>query len=242
MFPVQDMEEKIKEVKKGDRLAREDFLESCRTFVFKVACKFSRRILEWGRDDELAIALIAFNEAIDRYREDSKVPFPAYARLVIGSRLTDYYRRENRALTANVPLPPPGDGLNEVEFARAQEAYWEEVAAREREEEIKEFEGLLNAYGVSFEDLVKCSPRHRDTRCSLMLAARVLAEKSSLLEELREKKKLPLAELGKSTGIGRKTLERGRKYIIAMALLIHRREDFSYLASYLNLPARLKGG
>jgi len=237
LFPVQDMEERIKEIKKGDRLAREVFLESSRPFVFKVACKYSRRILEWGRDDELAVALIAFNEAIDRYREGSGVPFPAYARMVIGSRLTDHFRRENRNATVNVPLPSPGDGLNEAEFARAREIYWEEMAARERGEEIREFKELLNAYGVSFEDLVKCSPRHSDTRRSLLLAARTLAEREGLLAELMEKKKLPLTELVKSTGLGRKTLERGRKYIIAMTLLIHRREDFLYLSSYLNLPA-----
>lgn len=237
MFPVQDMEEKIRKIKQGDRLVREDFLESCKPFILKAACKFSKRILEWGRDDEPAIALIAFNEAIDRFREDSGVPFLAYARMVMGSRLTDHRRRENRNAMTNVPLPPHGDGISDVEFARAWEVYWEEAAAREREEEIKEFEELLNTYGISFDDLVRCSPRHRDTRHSLMLAAWELAEKSNLFEELRDKKKLPLQELEKNTGIGRKTLERGRKYIIAMALLIYSREDFLYLGSYLKLPA-----
>ncbi|MCL6560650.1 MAG: RNA polymerase sigma-I factor [Firmicutes bacterium] len=237
MFPVLDMEKTIKTIKQGNRLAREDFLESCKPFVFKVACKFSRRILEWGRDDELAIALIAFNEAIDRFREDSGVPFLAYARLVMGSRLTDYHRRENRNNLASVPLPPPGEGAHDAEYAKAWEVYWEEVAAREREEEIQEFEELLKGYGVSFEDLVKCSPKHRDTRRSLMLAARVLAENNNLMNELKDKKKLPLIELEKKTGVGRKTLERGRKYIIAMALLIYRREDFLYLGSYIKLPA-----
>lgn len=237
MFPVQDTEEKIRKIKQGDRLAREDFLESYRPFVFKAACKFARRFLEWGRDDELAIALIAFNEAIDRFREDSGVPFLAYARMVMSSRLTDLRRRENRNAMVNVPLPPPADGLNDAEFRKAWEIYWEEASSREREEEIKEFEELLNTYGVSFKDLVRCSPRHHDTRQSLMLAARILVEKNNLFEVLRVKKKLPLAELEKDTGISRKTLERGRKYIIAMSLLIYRREDFLYLGSYLKLPA-----
>jgi RNA polymerase sigma factor len=236
LFPVQDIEEQIRKIKQGDNLAREDFLESQKPFIFKAACKFSKRFLEWGRDDELAVALIAFNEAIDRFREDSGVPFLAYARMVITSRLTDLSRRENRNAMATVPLPPPGEGANEVEFARAWDVYCEETAARERVEEIKEFEELLNVYGVSFEDLVKCSPRHRDTRQSLMLAAKTLVEKG-LFEALRDKKKLPLAELEKETGISRKTLERGRKYIIAMSLIIFRRDDFLYLGSYLNLPA-----
>lgn len=237
MFPVQDVEIRVRQIKQGDRLAREDFLENSKPFVFKTACKFSRRLLEWGRDDELSVALIAFNEAIDRFRNDCGVPFLAYARMVMNSRLTDLRRRENRNLAASVPLPPPGEGLNDAEFTKAWEVYWEEAAAREREEEIKEYGESLNSYGLSFEDLVQCSPRHHDTRQSFMLAASVLVEKSNLFEELRDKKKLPLLELEKSTGIKRKTLERGRKYIIAMALLIHRRDDFLYLSSYLKLPA-----
>lgn len=241
MFPVQDVEEKIKKIKQGDSLAREIFLENCRPFVFKETCRYFKRTLDWNRDDELAVALIAFNEAIDRYRGDSGVPFPAYARMVIRSRLTDHCRRERKNIITGVPLP--GDGLNGAELARSWDAYLEEEAARERGEEIKEFEELLRIYGITFEDLVKCSPKHSDTRRALLLAARVLAKKNSLLEELRGKKKLPLNELVRETGVGRKTLERGRKYIIAMALLISRRKEFLYLSSYLNLSALgLEGG
>ncbi len=113
MFPVQDIENTVKKIKQGDPLAREDFLESCKPFIFKAACKFCRRILDWGRDDELAIALIAFNEAIDRFREGSGVPFLAFARLVMSSRLTDYYRRENRVAAAGVSLQ--ADSSNSLE-------------------------------------------------------------------------------------------------------------------------------
>ncbi|MDF9409036.1 MAG: RNA polymerase sigma factor SigI [Pelotomaculum sp. PtaB.Bin013] len=243
MFPVQDTEAEIKKIKHGDSLARENFLESCKPFIYKVVCKFTGKNLEWGRDDELAIGLIAFNEAIDRFCNDFGVPFLAYSRNVMKSRLVDHYRRENKnAKFFITQLSLQEDGINNVEFAKSWEIFLEEEAAREREEEIKEFEDLLNMYGVSFEDLVKCSPRHRDTRRSLMLAAWELAKESSLFKKFMDNKKLPLVELGEITGIGRKTLERGRKYIIAMALLINRREDFLYLASYLKLPVNSLGG
>jgi RNA polymerase sigma factor len=240
LFPVQDLENIIIKIKDGDRRAREDFLENCRPFVFKTACRISKRVLEWGRDDELAIALIAFNEAIDRYKAESGVPFLAYARMVMGSRLTDHYRKESRNNQSSVPLPPNGVVAGGLEYAKSWEVYWEEKAAREREEEIKDFSALLESYGVTFEDLVKCSPRHRDTRQNLMRAAWSLVEESALLEELRHKKKLPLTELEKNTGIRRKNLERGRKYIIAMALLISRRDEFLYLSSYLRIPSGFK--
>ncbi|MDD3653491.1 MAG: RNA polymerase sigma-I factor [Desulfotomaculaceae bacterium] len=237
MFPVQDMDADIKRIQQGDSLFRESFLEACRPFVFKCACKFAKRILEWGRDDELAIALIAFNEAVDRFCSDHGVPFLPYARRVIYSRLIDHYRQEKKNAEANVQLPFSDDGQNNAEIAVAWDNYREEVVAREREEEIKEYDELLQEYGVSFVELVSCSPRHRETRQSLIRAAWELAEAGSLFEKFAANKKLPLLELQKSTGIGRKTLERGRKYIIAMAVLIYRRHDFLYLADYLKLPA-----
>jgi len=237
LLPLQIVEEKIYKIKLGDCSTREDFIDDCKPFVFKVACTFSRRLLEWGRDDELSIALIAFNEAIDRFRQDSGVPFLAFARIVMVSRLTDYQRHEKKNALAMVPLPGSGDGPNDIELHKAWEVYWKEAAERDREEEILEFEKLIKKYGVSFEELVLCSPRHRDTRQALMLAAHELAKNQHLVDEFHKKKKLPLAELEKNTGVGRKTLERGRKYIIAIALLIIRQEDFLYLFSYLKLPS-----
>jgi RNA polymerase sigma factor len=241
LFPEQDTEQAIIKIKNGDQLAREDFLVSCRPFVFKAACRISKRILEWGRDDELSVAFIAFNEAIDRYRVESGMPFLAFARMVINSRLIDHYRRESRITQGSIALPVGGEVANGLEHAKSWEVYWEEKAAGEREEEIKEFTLQLADYGISFADLVKCSPRHRDTRQMLMRAAWVLVEKENLYAELRHKKKLPLAELEKNTGIRRKNLERGRKYIIAMALLISKREEFTYLSSYLKIPSEFRG-
>lgn len=237
MHPVQ-VEEDIRKIKEGDRLLREDFLENNKAFIHKIACKFTRRLLEWGRDDELAVALMALDEAIDRFRADTGVPFPAYARIVILSRLTDHRRRESKSASVEVPLSQQGEESNSAEFSKAWEVYLLEVAARERLEEIKEFEELLRGYGVSFEELVKCSPRHRDTRRSLMLAAEELTKRENLLKEFIVKKKLPLSELENCTGISRKTLERGRKYIIAISLLISRQNDFLHLSSYLRLPVQ----
>jgi RNA polymerase sigma factor len=238
LYPVQVVDEIIKKIKQGDRLTREDFLENYKPFVYKMACKFSGRVLEWGRDDELAVSLIALNEAIDRFREETKVPFLAYARIVVLSRLTDHQRRENRKAAIQVPLLSSIDESDALGLNKSWETYLSEMAAREREEEIKEFEVLLNEYNVSFKDLVKCSPRHRDTRQSLMTAALELTKNERLLKELNDNKKLPLAELEKVSGISRKTMERGRKYIIAITLLIYKQRDYLYLSSYLKLPVQ----
>jgi RNA polymerase sigma factor len=236
LYPLQAAEEIIKKIKLGDRPAREDLLENYKPFVYRVASKFSGRALDWGSDDELAVALIALNEAIDRYRFDAGVPFPAFAKIVMLSRLKDHQRSEKRITGAQTTLPESIDNPDVFGYNKSWETYVSDMAAREREEEIQEFEKLINQYNVSFIDLARCSPRHRDTRQSLMKAAAVLTKNERLFKELLDNKKLPLADLEKAAGVSRKTMERGRKYIIAVAILIHNQTDFSYLGSYINLP------
>jgi RNA polymerase sigma factor len=228
MFSLAGLEGELKKAQAGDKKAREDLLEMLRPFVFRVAAGICHRQLEWGRDDELSIGLIAANEAIDRYDEERLVPFLAFARLLIKSRLTDYLRRQARlAAGEEQSAAAAGDVL------RAREEFWEREAALEREEEIREFDNLLNSFGISLRDLVRCSPRHSDTRAALLRAARVLAGEEALMDRFLRTKKLPVHELAALAGVGPKVLERGRKYVIAVALIWYNCQEFLYLCSYL---------
>ncbi len=51
--------------------------------------------MEYGIDEELSIALMAFNEAIDGY-DTSKGSFLSFAKLVINRRLIDYLRKKTK--------------------------------------------------------------------------------------------------------------------------------------------------
>ncbi len=229
MLPFENLEKELKKARLGDQNARERLLRELRQFVLQTASHLCRRRLEWGQDDELSIAYLAVNEAIDRYREERQVPFLAYARLLVKSRLTDYLRREARAPL----LLDSEETAAALDASWAREEHWVREAALEREEEIKEFNSLLNSYGISFADLVKCSPKHADTRRVLLNVAGYLSARRDLMSSLVRTKKLPVRELAELTGVTPKTLERGRKYIIAVALIWHHCADFLYLCSYL---------
>lgn len=213
----------------GDAAAREEIILAYKPLVLRVASAFCRRHLQWGRDDELSVGLIALNEAIDSYRSDKGASFASYAQLVIRSRLTDYLRRENRQMKlaaaaaeqAAEPLPAE-----------------EEWLAWERGEEIKRYARELAEFGISFRELAAACPKHRDTRRNLVKAARHLAAEP-LFGELRRTGRVPMRELALASGVHRKTLERGRKYIVALALILGAPEKYSYLAAYL---ARLEQG
>lgn len=233
------MEVLLSQTMAGDSGARENLIRECQPFVHKITCGQAKRNLEWGRDDELSIALIAFNEAIDAYRPEKKVPFLAFARIVIQSRLKDYWRRENRFHQSTVSLTEPGETGGSVtqEAKPAWDNYWDQVIAQERGEEIRRFNQLIKEYGISFRDLVEVSPQHSDTRRSLYQVAASLVHSPRLMMILLNTKKLPLQELSAELDISRKTLERGRKYIIALALILQFAEEFTYLRSYIQIPA-----
>lgn len=81
-----------------------------------------------------------------------------------------------------------------------------------------EFELCLKGFGISFSDVADNCPRQERT---LRSCQRVLLEARrhpEYLDELIQTKKLPITALSKLSGVDKKTLERHRKYLIAVLL------------------------
>jgi len=226
----------ITDIQKGDTATREKFLEEYQPFVAKVANSLCKRYLEWGRDDELSISLIAFNSAIDTFNPEKGVPFLPFAQIVIRNRLKDYFKKEVRSQHESLWLESEQDDIfSPAEIKAAWEDYRSRTIEDERQAEIEHFEEVLAAYEIGFEDLVEVSPKHRDTRETLIKVARELVANRELFKSLLVKKQLPLKELAMATGVNRKTLERGRKFIIALAVILNQPEEFTYLRSYISI-------
>lgn len=233
MYPVHDLtvrEALLSRAQGGDRRAKEELVERHRHFILSTASTCCKRRVDWS-DDAASIALMAFNEAIDAYEKNRGVPFPAFVRLVIRSRIADYFRKEGRKAAESLEeLAASGDS---AVAAVAYERFTEEEMVRERREEIKRYNDLLREFGLSFRQLADDSPKHRDTRANFLRAARALAEDEALFRRLLQRKRVPIKELAVATGVPRKTLERGRRYILAVSLIFGYPEEFVYLYSYL---------
>lgn len=227
----------IIKIQAGDKQAREDFLHEYKPFVAKTSMNLCKRPLEWGQSDELSVALIAFNSAIDSYDAKKQVPFLPYAKVVIQNRLKDLFRKEAR-LSLEVPLESENDEGKTISLADIQAA-WEDYRDRtiedERQDELAEFEELLGTYGIDFTALVEVSPKHKDSRRNLWYLAGYINQHEEILQHLLTKKQLPINDLVKATGVNRKTIERGRKFIIASVLIIHYAARFPYISSYIDL-------
>ncbi len=234
------LEDDIARIQAGDETLRNDVLQRYQPFVAKTASKFCKRYVNPETDDEFSIALLAFNEAMEHWKPDAGRSFIGFAETVIRRRLTDYVRKEQRTAgqipqSAFLQEDEEGETFDPIDARRSAEMHLQE---RERDERRLEIEGLnaqLADFGISFTDLVEGSPKHEDSRKMLIGIGWMLSRDRDLSEVLLLKKSLPLKELTERASVSRKTLERGRKYIIAVAL-IHMGQ-YPHLQSFVAPPA-----
>ncbi|MCG0277509.1 MAG: RNA polymerase sigma-I factor [Thermanaeromonas sp.] len=231
MSPGGDPNHLLSLAQQGNNLAREELIRKFTPFILTIVSRLSGRFVRLGEDDEASIGLMAFNEAIDSYDPRKGISFLTLAETVIRRRIIDYFRQEERyrhhftGQDAEVSQTME-DGL------RA----WELV---DRREEIARYQKELASYGISFADLVRNCPRHQDARQRALSCARMIADTPSLRQHLEEKKELPIKLLTESLKVSRKTLERHRKYIIALAVIIM--GDYEYLKAYISQAERGQG-
>ena len=119
--------------------------------------------------------------------------------------------------------------------------HFEEAATREAtKQEIEALSAVMADFGVSFSDVADSSPKQDRTLEACAAAIRYAAENPELLEELLKTKKLPLAKLVRGTGVERKTLERHRKYVLAMLLI--QTNGYEIIRGHLRRVLKQKGG
>ena len=198
----------------------DDLIRSYIPFIRSEATKFMGRLCT-EQDDEYSIAMMAFYEAILGY-ERGRGTFLGYAALLIKSRLIDYTRKEARH-QGQISLDEELGGEDDralVDTLADSRDYYEESAHREAtRQEIEELSGVMAQFDVSFSDVADNCPKQERTLEACAKAIRYAGENKKLLDELLRTKKLPLAQLVQGSGVERKTLERHRKYILAMLLI-----------------------
>lgn len=231
----QTIEDNLLLAQKGDLCSRETIIDQHRDFIARVSCKICNRYLTWNNDDELSIALIAFNEAIDHYKPSEGVAFHTFAQRVIHNKLVDYFRKESKHRHIPLLTEDADEEFStfDVEFSYNQ--YQEKQQQENFEEVVERYVAELANYGVTLDDLVKVSPKHRDSKETLVAVARSLSNEPLLLEYLTKQKMLPIKELELLTGVRRKVLERGRKYLIALTLILSF-PKYQALKSFTDIP------
>ena len=206
----------------GSTEARNRLVAALEPLVVRIAARALGRHLQRGRDEEISVALMALNEAITSFDPAHGRNFVGFAEQVIRRRLVDHYRRQPRTEVVLSALEREDEDGHAYIPAMAKEALERsraDVEADARREEIAVYGLRLLEFGLTLDELARISPRHEDSRRSAMAVALLLARDSLLRDYLLTNHVLPLKALTDRVAVSRKTLERQRKYIIAVALV-----------------------
>lgn len=229
-----ELEDKVLLVQEGDETLRSEILKEYQPFVKKVTSKVCNQYIDESMD-EYSVGLCALNEAMDQYNPYQGSKFLSFANMVIRRRVIDHIRREQRQKRLFFFVQEDNDEQRMEESYLEQQIaldhYRNHLQIEDRVSEIQEYRELLKEYGITFEVLSKQCPKHVDARENAKNIARIIVENEEFSAHLQEKKQLPIKSLLTKVTCSRKTIERNRKYIIAVALIYL--GGFTALKSYI---------
>lgn len=228
------LDQQVEQAKQGDDITRNEILKQYQPFIAKSVSEVCKRYIDPTKDDEFSIGLLAFDEAIQAYSMDKGSSFLSFARLVIKRKVIDYIRNEQKHPTVaslDEEYYDEEQMENPSEVRAAKDRFQLETEAWYRQEEIREFKERLGQFKLTFEDLIDSSPKHKDARESAVQVARIVFQNEDLREQVLNKGRLPIKHLVGRVEVSKKTLERNRKFIIALVLIFH--GDYVYLKDYL---------
>lgn len=212
---------------KGPKMDRNDFIEESIPFIVKTTSSFLGRYVCTDNDEEFSIALIAFNEAIERYDEE-RGNFWSFAKLVIESRLKNNLQKNARLEAAS--------SLEEMTEAGMQihdDNVKVDKTTSDLRDEIMAFKEELSLFGITFEILAKESPKHRDTRDRAIKIGYKVSDDDVLIEKVYAKRRLPIKDVSRKFEITEKIIKRSKTFILSIAVM--------FFKKYTNLTIWIKG-
>ena len=230
----ESLEDLAFQIQSGDEQLLNIVLEDYKPFIKKTVSSVCKRYI-YESDDEFSIGLIAFHDAILKYNHQRGSSIISFSEVIIKRKVIDYIRKNGKFqdISIDMNLVENGDESSNLTIDQivSVEEYGKQEEAKTRREEILSFQEHLSQYKLSFHELVEHSPKHEDARLNAIEIAKTVVSSDELLDYLKEKKRLPIKKLEKQVNVSRKTIERNRKYIIAISLILI--GDYVYLRDYL---------
>lgn len=224
---------------RGDSLAADELVRRFLPFIRSETAKVIRRGVS-DSDDELSVAMMAFHEAVLAY-ERLRGAFLPFAARAIRSRIIDFHRREQRH-RGQLSLHEKNEDDRELAdtLAVGTDPISERTDRTAARQEIAHFALGLSEFGLSLTDIADNCPKQSRTLSACHRALDYARGNPELLEQTVRTKKLPITSLAAGAGVERKTLERHRKYM--MALLLAYTNGFEIIRGHLGQMALAKGG
>lgn len=220
-----NLEDKVLLAQKDDFL-RNNIIKDYKNYILLCTQKVTGRYIT-DSDDEMSVAMIAFNEAITKY-DVNKGSFLNFANLMIKSRLIDFVRKEykNKKSVPFSELSQTDKDGNVVEFDTEDTKsgnYDAKLELAILTDELKKFD-------ISFFDLQKVTPKSKKTKLACFSIIRHIIQNSILTAEIKLNGVIPIKTILDGVNINRKVIERHRKYIITAVVILT--GDYEIIAEY----------
>lgn len=221
-------------IQEGDLELRNNLLKKYKPFIKKSVSSVCRRYIR-ETDDEFSIGLIAFNDAIDKFSPDKGNGLLPFADTVIRRRVIDYIRSQSKKmneLSFEIQHVSEDEYIQSpLDIEKSIENHQRQLNSENLKDEIIRYTELLKSFHITFDQLVKHTPKHTDARNNAIKIAKTIADEPLMLQYVIDKKKLPIKMMEEKVEVSRKTIERNRVYIIAMVLILT--GDYLFLKDYL---------
>lgn len=206
---------------KGNSLKANELIKEYLPFIKSETYKAVGHIIS-DSSDELSIAMIAFHEAIESYNK-LKGAFLKYSSVIIKRKLIDYYRKERKhlkKLSLDENIYNEDDNIALIDSIRDTKDDYEIIHMRDAtKEEILELTNQLSYFGISLTDISDSSPKQNRTLKSCWEVLYYIKNNPEMMQQILISKKLPISAISLATGVSKKTLERHRKYILAIVVI-----------------------
>lgn len=211
--------------------ATEEFIEKHIPFIISCISKFTGRYVSIENDDEYSIGMMAFVEAIEKYKE-SRGDFYAFSRLVIESRLKNFFEKENKHIKNKSIEDYKERGTDLVDNL---EDYDKDDLNREFTiNEIKKLKEEIDDFGFGFEELANEAPKHKDTREKAIDISEKSSREKDITDFMFVKKRLPIKNMSDRFDVSEKVIRKSKLFIITVIIILFR--------GYRNLKLWIKKG
>lgn len=204
---------------KHDMVAADELISQYLPFIKSETTKFLNRPVDEQHDDELSIAMIAFHEAIRAYVKN-RGAFLNYAAVVIKNRLIDYWRSNKKHKEAISIEEKAGEDQTIEETltdgVNPQAVFTERRATQA---EINELSNQMVEFDVTLTDVAENSPKQVRTLEACQKVIQFAKQNPKHIKRLLRTKQLPVKALADGADVPKKTIERHRKYLVALLLI-----------------------
>lgn len=210
------LENRLEKAKKSKK-DQEQFLIDYLPFIKKNIAKMNHSVLDY--DDILTIAMLAFIQSIETY-DVNKGSFLAYSSKIMYNRIIDEERKELRHSSKIVYFKKEEEDMEAEERKTAVICYRKEQERKTMAEEIAEFSNELEKFKITFIELHKVCPKQKKSRKLCMDLAKELIGQPQFYHDFLKHQRIPQAELAVKFHISSKTVEKYRKYIVTLVVLM----------------------